>query len=220
MSHFQHLESEAAKTERISDDEARQIVELWSHGQTERRRKAAQATVADIAEGLDAPPEEVLALLRTVRARKATEAAPRRRWSRLAAAAVAIMGLLILWILARLIAAHVGGPPASVVTVETADAPLDVGAQGTRYQRRADGSVILDTPEGHYERRADGSLLVTTSQGRFERSADGSVEIRGPDGYYLRRADGSEERNGTPPRIEAPSPPPGVSLPEEPFAAP
>jgi len=230
VGHFQFQNEEELRAQRISDAEARRVVELWAQ---EQREQASQPTVEAVAEGLDIPPSEVARLLARARAEsresaRGTSVRHGRGPTRvrlLAAAAAGLAAALLLMVIRQPHVAQEATLPALERAMPTgtgqehrrgADGSVVMTGRFGTYSRRSDGSVSLRTREGTYEYRADGSLRITTPQGNYVRNADGSLEVRGPNGIHIRRADGSEERMGTPPVVTPPAPPPGITLPAVP----
>lgn len=237
MNYMQLQNEESLKAQHISDEEASRVVALWAEQQKQRAQQTEQPTVQAMAEGLDIPEAEVMRLLQQVREKEAALQSAQalqdmrlmqirnRRRRRLKAIAIALpismfLGLFVLRaspVLEAPMQATVSSGPVFATPASKAVGSNTYGTE-TSYERRSDGSVLLNTPEGRYEYRSDGSLYIVTPEGKYARDADGSVEISGPGGSFIRRADGSEERRGTPPtRINPPTPPPGVTLPASPL---
>lgn len=72
MNRPQFLPSETLSAQRMTEDEAKAVIELWQEEQKERERLKQLPSVPDIAEGLNIPVAEASALLQEVRARRST----------------------------------------------------------------------------------------------------------------------------------------------------
>jgi hypothetical protein len=83
MSQLRFQDEPLLQAARITDDEAREVIALWSEERAVHERVNAPSTVSDLAEGLEITPDEARRLLGEVRARKAE--AERRETETLAA---------------------------------------------------------------------------------------------------------------------------------------
>ena len=82
MNQQQFGQEESPRSQRMTEDEAKAIIDLWQREQTESGGLTTSPTVQDVAEGLDISEDDVRRLLQKVRARWA-EAQPSREQQRL-----------------------------------------------------------------------------------------------------------------------------------------
>jgi hypothetical protein len=74
MGAMQRFEQETSGIERLTPEEAEEVLNLYSERQREAEKLSTMTSVVDVAEALQVPPENVQTLLAEVRARKADEA--------------------------------------------------------------------------------------------------------------------------------------------------
>ena len=66
-------ERQPLKSQRMTDTEAKAVIELWAEKHREEERRRSMPSVQDVAAGLDIPAEEAYRLLQEVRAKEAVE---------------------------------------------------------------------------------------------------------------------------------------------------
>jgi hypothetical protein len=66
---FEEEEQQPLKSQRMTDEEAKAVIELWADKHREEERMRTLPSVQDVAAGLDIPTEEAYKLLQQVRAR-------------------------------------------------------------------------------------------------------------------------------------------------------
>src|SRR5579863_9919577 len=71
MNQYHTQEEEPPHSQRITNEEAQALVQLWAERQHERDRQAALPTVQDIADVLQIPAQEAALLLQEIRTRRA-----------------------------------------------------------------------------------------------------------------------------------------------------
>jgi len=135
MNQYHTQEEEPLHSQRMTNDEAQALIQLWAERQRERDQQAALPSVQDIADVLQVPAQEAALLLQELRARRATmeqqvKAPPmhRQRTIHPLVVAAAITGALLLFLFAVMFA--------MLVTV----APTPVAP------RTAPSITVIDTP--------------------------------------------------------------------------
>jgi transcription initiation factor TFIIIB Brf1 subunit/transcription initiation factor TFIIB len=115
MQQIQLQTEEILKTERVTETEAQQIVQLWAENQKQAATQSGP-TVHDIAEGLEIPPEEAHRLLQQVREKQVAQVEQRVQIHGRSALVVAaiIMALIAVMLGWMLVGVRQPSPPATI----------------------------------------------------------------------------------------------------------
>src|SRR5689334_23084292 len=70
---FEEEEQPPLQSTRMTDDEAKAVIELWAEKHREEERMRSLPSIQDVAAGLDIPTEEAYKLLQQVRARETVQ---------------------------------------------------------------------------------------------------------------------------------------------------